>query len=129
MLTIIIEGQVIHAPIITTELRSQAKEWYKHLPPAIRFPLDTSPLYDLRKAALRAEYYGVFILINWPCVLRVLELGETEVKRPDRLPEASALMKQAQECISNCVLLLATAEECLSRTNMGAQIVSTHSSV
>jgi hypothetical protein len=111
-------GRVIHAPIVTSELRKQVTEWYAHLPPAIRFPLDSTPLFDLRKSYLRGQYFCLFILMGWPPVLSILEAGEHEVSA-----DASVTAEQAKQCISSCALLLTTAEEMLSRRNLGSQLM------
>lgn len=76
ILTLAVAGSVIYAPVVTTELRNQVKAWYNHLPPAIRFPIDASPMFDSRKSFLRGQCITLFVVL-WPCVLQFLEHGET----------------------------------------------------
>ncbi|KAH8602077.1 hypothetical protein B0O99DRAFT_129120 [Bisporella sp. PMI_857] len=111
-------GQVIYAPVVTAELQHQSKEWYNHLPPSLKFPIDASPLFDPRKAYLRIQYIGIFIVIGWPSILQVLELGATW----DEGSELSPVQEQAQQCLASCTLMIAAAEEALSRRNMGSQL-------
>jgi hypothetical protein len=119
----ILGGRVIHAPIITTEVRNTVTEWYAHLPPALKFPLDSSPLFDLRKAFLRGQYIAMFVLMGWGSVLKLLELGEHGIKAQDSSAEMSIMKKQAKEGIASCALLLAASEETLSRRNLGSQMI------
>jgi hypothetical protein len=108
---------------MTTELRNQVNQWYAHLPLALRFPIDSTPLFDLRKAYLRAQYIALFVVIGWPSVLRILELGEQGADMQDNSPEVSVMMKQAKECLSSCALILAASEELLSRRNLGSHMM------
>lgn len=114
-------GQVIHAPAITSELRNGVQEWHNHLPPAIRFPIDDRPLFDLRKSFLRCQYVALFVLMGWPSLLRILERGDTSAEAQERIPIVDK--EQAAECIRSCVLLLASAEETLACLNLGSQLV------
>jgi hypothetical protein len=110
------------------------QKWYSHLPPALRFPVDASPLFDLRKAFLRSQYLCLFILMGWPSVLEILELGESHVRAGGNGNDAelsssssssasSMAVKQAKDCLSSCALLVDVADEILSRRNLGTQLI------
>jgi len=102
-----VEGQVIYAPVVTAELQNQSKEWYHHLPASLKFPIDASPLLDPRKSFLRIQYIGLFIVVGWPSVLQVLELGPAEEIRS----ELSPVQEQARRCLASCRLMIAASEE------------------
>lgn len=114
----IIEGQVIYAPVVTAELQNQSKEWYRHLPPSLKFPIDSSPLLDPRKSFLRIQYVGVFVVIGWPAVLQVLELGPNE----ELGSELSPVQEQARRCLASCRMMIAAAGDTLCRRNLGSQL-------
>jgi hypothetical protein len=98
-------------------------EWYSHLPPALKFPLDSTPLFDLRKAYLRCQYIAMFVLMGWGSVLKLLELGEHGIKMQETSAEMTIMKKQAKECIGSCALYLAASDEILSRRNLGSQMI------
>jgi len=98
------------------------KEWYAHLPPTIRFPVDTSPLFDPRKSFLRAQYIVLFVVIGWPSVLRLLQLQSQLMDAPEPMAHGETIVTlkaQAQECLSSCLLFLGGAEELLTKRTMG----------
>lgn len=112
-----------HAPIVASELRAQLAAWYNYLPQAVRFPLDASPTYNLQKASLRGQYYGVLALITWPAVLELLGLQDRGLAASSTSNDIGALNHQADECVKSCALLLRTFEECLSRPNLGSNLM------
>ncbi|KAF2000728.1 hypothetical protein P154DRAFT_619961 [Amniculicola lignicola CBS 123094] len=111
-------GRVIYAPVVTKELRKQVREWYDHLPSAIRFPVDGSPVFDSRKSFLRGQYVALFVVLGWPSVLKIMEHGEGEGPPLDH--ETLAVTKdQAAGCIKGCCLFLSVADEQLMGRKMG----------
>lgn len=115
------EGKVVYAPVVTSELLKQAREWYVHLPPAISFPLDSSPVFDARKSFLRAQYMSMYVVLEWASVLRVFEAFSGVGDTPD--PEELTIAKsQAQECFRFCILYLTVAEEQLVSLKLGTHI-------
>ncbi|KAB5550008.1 hypothetical protein GE09DRAFT_1128657 [Coniochaeta sp. 2T2.1] len=115
-------GQVIWAPVVAGELRNQIKEWYSHLPLVIRFPSDTTPLFDPRKAFLRIQYLAMFVLINWPSVLQVLEAGETTTSSLGSMLESEMMQQSVKRCLKSCALVVGAAEETLARRGLGSQL-------
>lgn len=112
-------GKLIYAPILTAELRKQAQEWYSHLPAAIRFPMDNTPLFDARKSFLRMQYITLTVVLEWASVLRVLETYGTEMEQSEEIAMAK---QEAQECFSYSVLYIEVAEEQLLGWKLGTQI-------
>ena len=111
-------GRVIYAPVVTKELRKQVREWYDHLPPVVRFPLDSTPVFDCRKSFLRGQYIGLFVVLGWPSVLKIMEHGEAD--GPTLSQETLAVTKdQAQVCIKSCCVFLSVADEQLMGRKMG----------
>lgn len=111
-------GRVIYAPVVTKELRKQVREWYDHLPSAIRFPIDATPVFDSRKSFLRGQYIALFVVLGWPSVLKIMEHGEGDGLPLDQ--ETLAVTRdQAQGCIRGCCLFLSVADEQLMRRKMG----------
>lgn len=111
-------GRVIYAPVITRELRKQVREWYHHLPVAVRFPLDATPVFDSRKSFLRGQYVALFVVLGWPSVLKIMEHGIGEEAPFDN--SAIAVMKeQAAGCIRGCCLYLSVADEQLMGRSVG----------
>ena len=116
-------GKVIYAPIITTELRQQAHEWYSHLPAAISFPIDDTPLFDPRKSFLRLQYLIMFIVLDWASVLRVLEFHDRHqdpAYPQGELPDSTRY--EVAECIKYCCLYLGVAEEQLAGRKLGTHV-------
>jgi hypothetical protein len=110
-------GRVIYAPVVTKELRKQVREWYDHLPPVVRFPLDSTPVFDSRKSFLRGQYIGLFVVLGWPSVLKIMEYSETD--GPTLSQETLAVTKdQAQLCIKSCCVFLSV----LMRRKMGTHL-------
>ncbi|PGH26766.1 hypothetical protein AJ80_01530 [Polytolypa hystricis UAMH7299] len=116
-------GQIKRSPILTTELRKSIWDWYCHLPPALWFPLEPTPLFDTRKAFLRAQYFSLFVLIGWPSVLWLLELPSADVEDIKGSSYYERAKSDAKDCISKCALLLESSDEVLSRRNLGTQLV------
>ena len=119
-----VDSKVIYAPIIATELRNQVAEWYLHLPLPIRFPIDTSPLFDLRKAYLRAQYYAIFVVIFWPSVIKTLE-NDPRGKETcnSNLTEWENVSRQSEECVRYCALFVGAAEQLLLGPHLGLQFM------
>ncbi len=113
------DGKVIYAPVVTNELRNQAREWYRHLPMAIRFPLDNSPLFDARKSFLRLQYISLSAVLEWASVLKVLEAYGTERENTDDIALARV---EATECFRCCALYLEIASEQLLGWQLGTSI-------
>jgi hypothetical protein len=106
---------------VTHEIQSQLKEWYNHLPSVVRFPLDTSPLFDKQKSFLRIQYFGIFVVMRWESVLRLLQRGSSNPPNTRPLNEMSHFdierdkeHVEARECIESCFLVLGVAEELLT---------------
>ncbi|KAF2840252.1 hypothetical protein M501DRAFT_991269 [Patellaria atrata CBS 101060] len=117
-------GQVIYAPVVTAELRKQASEWYDHLPPAIKFPINSSPLFDFRKAFLRIQYVALHTVILWPSLLKFLE--NLAPRNSDHAPMSESQLrsaeKEARDCLDYVVLVCDQAEEVLMRRHLGLQM-------
>ena len=114
--------KVIYAPVVTAELRNQGQEWFAHLPATIRFPVDSSPLFDPRRSFLRGQYFVLFFVIGWPSVLCLLQLhGDGNAEGMAHGGMSATLKVQAQECLSSCVLYLGGIEELLTRRTLGLQ--------
>ena len=116
-------GQIIYAPVVAAELNSQVGEWYEHLPSGVRFPLTTTPLFDLRRAFLRLQYLTMHSVINWPSVLQLLEHGQTppasgDMKAQERL---SKLQAEARSFIEHATKVCEAAEELLMEGHYGLQ--------
>jgi hypothetical protein len=102
------------------ELCKQVEEWYEHLPPPIRFPVNTSPLFDLRKSFLRVQYVALHTVIFWPSVLQYLELcagGNGELSSS----KMQSLQKEARSWVQYCILCCGCAEELLVQRHLGLQ--------
>jgi len=113
-------GQIVYAPIVAAELCKQIEEWYDHLPPPIRFPANSSPLFDLRKSFLRFQYFALHTVIYWPSVLQYLELcadgnGDRNAGKMQNLQKE--VRSWVQRCISSCEC----AEELLVQRHLGLQ--------
>jgi hypothetical protein len=112
-------GQVIYAPVVAAELCKQVDEWYAHLPPHVRFPLNTSPVFDIRKAMLRNQYLALHAVIFWPSVLQVLESGaNTQTPSTENL---SVAQEEAKTCLENIQLVCLTTEELVMQSHLGLQ--------
>jgi hypothetical protein len=64
----------------------------------------------------------MFVVINWPSVLQVLEAGETTASSPDPMPESQILQQSVKRCLKSCALVVGAAEETLARRDMGSQL-------
>ncbi|CAK7201017.1 hypothetical protein SEUCBS139899_003718 [Sporothrix eucalyptigena] len=120
-------GQVNRAPIVTAEIRKSIRDWYCHLPPTLRFPLEKAPLFDTRKAYLRAQYLSLFVLLGWPSVLVLFEMSPAELQGEGRTApsqsELERLKSDAKDCLGKCALLLESSDEVLSQRTLGTQLV------
>lgn len=113
-------GQVIYAPVVAAELRKQALEWYEHLPGPVRFPVNSTPLFDLRKSFLRLQYLAMQTVIFWPSVLQFLETKATRGHEHLQVGEhLKSVQQEAQECIDHCVLCCQVVEELLMQRHLG----------
>lgn len=98
-------------PIVAVELRNQILSWHEHLPASLQFPLDASPLFDLRKAHLRGQLFCLLSVIYWPFVLRHVENSATgQAEYNEANTEQTAVHDRAKECIDCCVLHLRASE-------------------
>lgn len=102
------------------ELRKQLDDWYNHLPASIKFPRDTSTLYDLRRANLRGQYFAIIIIMYWPFVLRYVQSSSTPTIQ-DQIPfdrsDNAQVRERVKECMQCCcVFLKATKEILLQKT-------------
>ncbi|CAK7206158.1 hypothetical protein SEUCBS139899_008943 [Sporothrix eucalyptigena] len=113
------DGRVVYAPLVTTELRNQAAEWHRHLPVAIRFPLDNTPLFDARKSFLRLQYFSLQTVLEWASVLKVMEAYSTDRENTDDIALARI---EATECFRCCALYLEVAAEQLLGWQLGTSI-------
>jgi hypothetical protein len=136
-------GQVIYAPLVAQELCKQVDDWCmlllqfyysygipadiaidKHLPSHVRFPVNTMPIFDLRKAFLRIQYLALHAVIFWPSVLQLLENNATTV--PDsngHLLDRKKAQREARECVENITLVCEVAGELLMQRHLGLQFV------
>ncbi|RDW63900.1 hypothetical protein BP5796_10402 [Coleophoma crateriformis] len=109
-------GRAIYAPIVAVELRNQIRSWHEHLPTSLRFALDATPLFDLRKAYLRSQWFCLSSVIYWPFVLRHVENLAAAAEEGDQmvleeeLNERAAVHERAKECVEFCVLHLRASE-------------------
>jgi hypothetical protein len=117
-------GQIIYAPVVATELSNQVTEWYDHLPAGVRFPLTTTPLFDLRRAFLRLQYLTMTSVIFWPSILQLLEQGaappvqSNDAKAQERLAK---LQSEARIFVENSTKVCEAAEELLMEGHFGLQ--------
>jgi hypothetical protein len=116
-------GAMVYAPLVTQELRSQLQDWYFHLPPTLKFPLDSSPIFDPRKANLRSQFYASMAVISWPFILEMVDMSR------DRATETSPnqehiLTKQdrAAEYLENCCIYIRVSEGTLMKKCMVSHI-------
>lgn len=100
-------GQALYVPIVATELRSQCLRWHEHLPAALQFPLDASPLFDLRKAHLRGQLFCLLSVVYWPFVLKHIE-NAADYTGSDA--ERATINEGAKECLECCILHLKASE-------------------
>ncbi|RDW77354.1 hypothetical protein BP6252_05407 [Coleophoma cylindrospora] len=108
-------GRAIYAPIVAVELRNQIRSWHEHLPTSLRFTLDATPLFDLRKAYLRSQWFCLSSVIYWPFVLRHVEnlaaaAEGDQMVLEEELNERAAVHERAKECVEFCVLHLRASE-------------------
>ncbi|ORY19674.1 hypothetical protein BCR34DRAFT_595142 [Clohesyomyces aquaticus] len=112
-------GRVVYAPVVTKELRKQIREWYEHLPAAVRFPVDATPVFDSRKSFLRGQYVALFVVLGWPSVLKIMEHGVGGDSAHIDSDTLGVAREQAQGCIEGCCLFLSVADEQLMGRKMG----------
>ena len=104
--------------MVIGELRKQVREWYDHLPLVVRFPLDSTPLFDSRKSFLRVQYIALHVVLGWPSVLKILENSEEETGVQDH--ETIVVTRDhARHCIKSTALVLSIADEQLMGRKMG----------
>ncbi|KAF2493490.1 hypothetical protein BU16DRAFT_81215 [Lophium mytilinum] len=114
-------GQVIYAPIVATELRKQAQEWYSHLPPPVQFPINAMPLFELRKSYLRVQFVALHAVVLWPSVLQFLESMMNQGPEKGTTERLDNLQRDTRDCIKSCVLNCELAEELLMQRHLGLQ--------
>jgi len=105
-------GRVVFAPVVTGELRKQVHEWYENLPQVVRFPLDSTPLFESRKSFLRGQYIALHVVLGWPSVLEVMKVAENDM-------DQNVTRGQAQDCLRSSALFLSIADEQLMGRKMG----------
>ncbi|KAF4627426.1 hypothetical protein G7Y89_g10732 [Cudoniella acicularis] len=104
-------GHAIYVPIVAVELRNQILSWHDHLPVALQFPLDASPLFDLRRAHLRNQLFCLLSVIYWPFVLKHVEDSATQMEgTAENTVERAAVHERAKECLEWCILHLRASE-------------------
>jgi hypothetical protein len=111
-------GRVVFAPVVTGELRKQVREWYDHLPSIVRFPLDSTPLFDSRKSFLRGQYIALHVVFGWPSVLELVKQGDGDATYQDQ-DTFLVTRDQAQDCLRSSALFLSIADEQLMGRKMG----------
>jgi hypothetical protein len=111
-------GRVVFAPVVTGELRKQVREWYDHLPSIVRFPLDSTPLFDSRKSFLRGQYVALHVVLGWPSVLEILKQGDSGAAHQGQDTQL-VIRDQAQDCLRSSALYLSIADEQLMGRKMG----------
>jgi hypothetical protein len=114
-------GQVIYAPVVATELRKQAQEWYNHLPPPVKFPINTAPQFDLRKSFLRVQFVALHAVILWPSVLQYLEHTANQGLDKASTENLESIQKETRDCIEYCILSCELVEELLMQRHIGLQ--------
>ncbi|KAH7381563.1 hypothetical protein BKA66DRAFT_119358 [Pyrenochaeta sp. MPI-SDFR-AT-0127] len=113
-----LSGRVIFAPVVTGELRKQVREWYDHLPSVVRFPLDSTPLFDSRKSFLRGQYIALHVVLGWPSVLKILEDSEGDGIIQDQ-ETLMVTRDHARNCMRSSALVMSIADEQLMGRKMG----------
>ncbi len=104
-------GQQVYAPIVASELSHQLEEWYKYLPPALKFHRDTDvELQETRGLVLflRTQYYSCMTSIYWPSVYQLIETGRWEYDLHigcQKFFEAySMFSKSVTLCVQHCAV-------------------------
>jgi hypothetical protein len=75
------------APIVALELHKQLSEWYQHLQPLLKFPIESQMVLDPRKAFLRAQYFSILTVTNWTFILHILDTEQGDTLWPETLIE------------------------------------------
>lgn len=116
-------GTAHYLPVIATELRKQLDDWYNHLPAPVTFPLDTSPLFDLRRAHLRGQYFAIIIIMYWPFVLRYLQLASRRLTS-EALDNSESILvnEKVKECLECCRVFLDATEGILMQKTFCAHL-------
>lgn len=109
-------GSVIHAPLVALELRKQLQDWYHHLPPSLKFPLDASIAFDPAKTYLRTQYTALIAVINWPFILCAMMSESVQ----GCSISADGVSVGPAECLEACVLHLRIARPILIRRTVVA---------
>ncbi|KAK5401003.1 hypothetical protein LTR79_001522 [Exophiala xenobiotica] len=104
-------GQRVYAPIVASELSYQLEEWFKYLPPALKFHRDNDvELQETRGSVLflRTQYYSCMTSIYWPSVYQMIETGKWEYDLHigcQKFFEAySMFLKTATLCVQHCAV-------------------------
>lgn len=98
---------VVYEPKVIEVLREQISAWYDKLPPNIKFPRDTSLIFDTQKAFLRSQYFALHWVIGWPAVVRIITKGPDDGKQHDDLLTSSS------EFIYYCIAHILSSESIL----------------
>jgi hypothetical protein len=92
---------------MATELRRELDDWYDHLPAPLKFPRDTTTLFDIRKAHLRGQYFAIIIIMYWPFVLRYLQSTPSLLTgEPFDQNEKLQVRERVKECLDCCCIFL-----------------------
>ncbi|KAK4937553.1 hypothetical protein LTR10_021845 [Elasticomyces elasticus] len=105
------DGKQVYAPIVASELRHQLEEWFKYLPPALKFHRDNDvELQDTSGLVLflRTQYYSCMTSIYWPAVYQIIETGKWEYDLHigcQKFFEAySMFLKSVTLCVQHCAV-------------------------
>lgn len=106
-----------YGSVIARELLQQLEGWYNHLPPSLKFPLDESVLFDLRKAHLRCLYLVHKTILSWPSL--AVRLGLKHLSDVDLdLLDAPIADYGASECLRAARSGLKAGEEILTEKSV-----------
>jgi len=116
-------GAAHYLPIMATELRKQLDDWYNHLPAPVKFPRDTSSLFDLRRSHLRGQYFAIIIIMNWPFVLHYLQSALTSTTdEPFDLSDKLQVCERVKEYFEFCCIFIKSTEEILMQKTFCAHL-------
>lgn len=91
--------------------------WYSHLPSPLKFSLDDSLLFDLRKAHLRCLYLVHKAILLWPQLAARVGLKHTSDIDSDLL-DAQIAGHGAGECLMAARTALNAGEEILTEKSV-----------
>jgi hypothetical protein len=104
-------GQRVYAPIVASELSYQLEEWFKYLPPALKFHRDNDvELQETRGSVLflRTQYNSCMTSIYWPSVYQMIETGKWEydlhIGCQKSFEAYSTFLKTATLCVQHCAV-------------------------